>query len=57
MTFLVSRWRCIDRRLDALVEIVASSPAINVDREPHGYAWHRHIVQLVEDPAWDKEKA
>lgn len=37
---------------DALVEIVASSPAINVDREPHGYAWHRHIVQLVEDPAW-----
>lgn len=38
---------------DALVEIVASSPAINVDREPHGYAWHRHIVQLVEDPAWE----
>ncbi len=38
---------------DALVEIVASSPAINVDREPHGYAWHRHIVQLVEDPSWD----
>jgi predicted deacylase len=37
---------------DALVEIVASSPAINVDREPHGYAWHRHIVQLVEDPDW-----
>jgi uncharacterized protein len=37
---------------DALVEIVASSPAINVDREPHGYAWHRHIVQLVEDPEW-----
>ncbi len=37
---------------DALVEIVASSPAINVEREPHGYAWHRHIVQLVEDPAW-----
>ncbi len=38
---------------DALVEIVASSPAINVEREPHGYAWHRHIVQLVEDPEWD----
>jgi hypothetical protein len=37
---------------DALVEIVASSPAINVDRAPHGYAWHRHLVQLVEDPAW-----
>jgi uncharacterized protein len=37
---------------DALVEIVASSPAINVEREPHGYAWHRHIVQLVEDPEW-----
>jgi uncharacterized protein len=35
---------------DALVEIVASSPAINVDREPHGYAWHRQLVQLVEDP-------
>jgi uncharacterized protein len=38
---------------DALVEIVASSPAINAEREPHGYAWHRHIVQLVEDPDWD----
>jgi predicted deacylase len=37
---------------DALVAIVASNPAINVDREPHGYAWHRHIVQLVEDPTW-----
>lgn len=35
---------------DALVEIVASSPAINAAREPHGYAWHRHLVQLVEDP-------
>lgn len=41
---------------DALVEIVASSPAINVEREPHGYAWHRHIVQLVEDPEWDSSR-
>jgi hypothetical protein len=39
------------------VEIVASSPAINIDREPHGYAWHRHIVQLVEHPLWVGEKA
>jgi predicted deacylase len=39
---------------DALVEIVASSPAINADREPHGYAWHRQLVQLVEDPDWNE---
>jgi predicted deacylase len=35
---------------DALVEYVASSPAINIDRQPHGYAWHQLLVQMVQDP-------
>ncbi len=36
---------------DALVEYIATSPAINVDRQPHGYRWHQLLVQMVEDPA------
>jgi predicted deacylase len=36
---------------DALVEYIASNPAINAERKPHGYAWHQLLVQLVEDPA------
>jgi predicted deacylase len=35
---------------DALVEYIASNPAINAGRKPHGYAWHQLLVQLVEDP-------
>lgn len=35
---------------DALVQFLATSPAINVDRQPGGYRWHQWLVQLVEDP-------
>jgi predicted deacylase len=41
----------------ALVEFVVTSPAINVDRRPHGYDWHRHLIQLVEDPLLDEDLA
>lgn len=37
---------------DALVEYIASSPAINAARQPHGYAWHQLLVQLAEDPSF-----
>ena len=33
---------------DALVQYVWTSPAINADRTPHGYTWHRGLVRLVE---------
>ncbi len=33
---------------DALVQYVATSPAINADRKPHGYDWHQGLVRLVE---------
>jgi predicted deacylase len=35
---------------DALVQYIATSPAINVERQPHGYRWHQLLVQLTEDP-------
>jgi predicted deacylase len=38
---------------DALVQFLATSPAINVDRQPGGYQWHQWLVQLVEDPTGD----
>jgi hypothetical protein len=34
---------------DALVEYVATSPAIDADRQPGGYRWHQLLVQMVED--------
>jgi predicted deacylase len=39
---------------DALVEYLASSPAINAERQPHGYRWHQLLAQLVEDPEHDR---
>jgi len=33
----------------AVVEYIASNPAINAERKPHGYAWHQLLVQLAED--------
>ena len=38
-----------------LVEYVASSPAINAGRRPHGYAWHQMLVQLVEDLSYSSD--
>jgi len=33
---------------DAIVTYVCTSPAIDVDHHPHGYAWHRQLVQLLD---------
>jgi hypothetical protein len=33
---------------DALVQYVWTSPAINADRTPHDYTWHRGLLRLVE---------
>lgn len=38
--------------VDSLVEFVTTHPAINFSRQPHGYQWHQHLVQLVEDPSF-----
>lgn len=41
----------LDRHLapeDALVQFVTTSPAINAERTPHGYDWHRDLVRLAE---------
>jgi predicted deacylase len=35
---------------DALATFVCTSPAIDIDNQPHGNNWHRHVVQLVDDP-------
>jgi uncharacterized protein len=40
---------------DGIVEYVCTSPAINVDRAPHGYRWHYHLAKLVEMPAGDPD--
>jgi hypothetical protein len=37
---------------DAIVEYVCTSSGINADRQPFGYRWHQHLVQLAEDPEW-----
>ena len=33
---------------DGLVQLVWTSPAINVDRQPHGYQWHQGLFGIVE---------
>ena len=33
---------------DSIVQYVWTSPAINADRTPHGYTWHRGLLRLIE---------
>ena len=33
---------------NSLVQYVATSPAINAERQPHGYNWHQGLARLVE---------
>ena len=33
---------------DGLIQFLATSPGINVDRVPHGYPWHQGLARLVQ---------